>query len=183
MRTKLIRVVGVAAAVSLACASPALAHAGHSGHAPDGVSAFLAGLAHPLTGLDHMAAALGLGLWAGALGGKATYRLPAAFLLAMALGAFVAASGARTGVAEPAILASAVALLGLAGLRWRAPALLGAGLAAAFGLPHGYAHVAEAADGSLLAYGAGVGVSTLGVVMAAVAVGARALARTAARSA
>jgi urease accessory protein len=40
----------------------------------------LAGFAHPLTGVDHLAAMLGLGLWAAVMGGLARWLLPVVFL-------------------------------------------------------------------------------------------------------
>ena len=48
-------------------AAPALAHAA----GPGGHGAFSAGLTHTLFGSDHVLAMLAVGLWAGAMGGRA----------------------------------------------------------------------------------------------------------------
>ena len=71
----------------LSLAAPAFAHPGH-----DPASAgFLAGIAHPLLGLDHLLAMLVVGVWAAQAGGRARWFLPASFLALMACGALVAA--------------------------------------------------------------------------------------------
>ena len=56
----------------IAATTPALAHTGQ--HA---FSGFLAGFAHPLTGLDHTLAMVGVGLFASLLGGRALWAVPA----------------------------------------------------------------------------------------------------------
>ena len=63
-------------------ALPAAAHPGHAGHEALGV---VAGLAHPLTGLDHLLAMVGVGLWSR----RQTHGvwLAPAFVLMMAIGA------------------------------------------------------------------------------------------------
>ena len=52
--------------------SPALAFA-HGGHDHSGL---LAGVAHPITGLDHLLAMLAVGLWAAQQSGAARWALP-----------------------------------------------------------------------------------------------------------
>jgi len=63
----------------VALLSPTAAFA-HSGHSDGGL---LTGILHPITGLDHMAAMVAVGLWAALMGGKAMWRLPLAFMAAM----------------------------------------------------------------------------------------------------
>ena len=92
----------------------ALPAAAHPGHAPD--SGFLAGLLHPVTGVDHLLALLAVGLWSRQQHG---YLLAPTFLVMMALGA--ASSG---GVALPALeLSIAATVLLLGGLVAYAPRL------------------------------------------------------------
>ena len=58
--------------LALTHAGAALAHPGDS----DGA---MAGLMHPLTGIDHILAMLAVGLWGAQLGGRAQWLLPASF--------------------------------------------------------------------------------------------------------
>jgi urease accessory protein len=132
-----ISAFGAAVALVLS-ATPALAHVGH--HPTGG---FLAGLAHPILGIDHVLAMVAVGLWAGLVGGRATLAWPAAFLAAMTAAALVGMVGPAIPWTEAAI-AGSVAALGLAvALRLAAPAILGAVLCGAFAAAHGYAHGAE----------------------------------------
>jgi len=59
----------------------ALAHPGHGS-----TSGLAAGLAHPITGLDHLAAMIGVGLWAAQRGGRALWLVPLVFVLVMTVG-------------------------------------------------------------------------------------------------
>src|SRR2546423_13386583 len=52
-------------AVLLAAALPAAAHPGHGP-----ISGFVAGVQHPLSGMDHLLAMIAVGLWAGLSGGR-----------------------------------------------------------------------------------------------------------------
>jgi len=123
----------------LALPAPALAHAGAGG---DGL-AFLDGLMHPLTGIDHAFAMIAVGTLAGVLGGRSRWLLPIAFLAAAMAGGWLG----RLGYALPhleAVVAASVAALGvmlLAGRRM--PARLALALVGAFGVLHGAAHGLE----------------------------------------
>ena len=109
----------------------------HPGHASGG---FAAGLVHPLLGLDHWLAMLGLGLWSCAA--AIPRRALATVCIALAAGAFVP-------MALPAVeplLAASVLVAGLMGLgATRLPVNLGLALAGAFSLLHGHAHGQETA--------------------------------------
>jgi urease accessory protein len=123
----------LAGAAALAAALPASAHPGH------GASGFLAGLAHPFTGLDHLLALLAVGLVSRQQ--DKGYVLPPVFLVMAALGASSAAIGIAGGALELSIAATVVLLGALAacGLRL-APALsmlLVSGCAFVHGLAHG----------------------------------------------
>lgn len=85
--------------------APGLAQA-HPGHG----AGFSAGVAHPLSGLDHLLAMLAVGLWAALLGGRARWALPAAFLGVMTLGGALGLAGLRVAFAELVILSSVVGL-------------------------------------------------------------------------
>nr|WP_245259001.1 HupE/UreJ family protein [Salinarimonas rosea] len=147
-----------AAALLVLAATPALAHVGHQ--PTDG---FLAGLTHPLTGLDHLLAMLAVGLWAGVVGGRATWAWPAAFVAAMTAAALYGMVGPWLPGVEPAIAGSVLALGLAVALRLRAPLVLGAAACGAFALAHGWAHGAE------LPLGAGAGAYVAGFVLATAA--------------
>lgn len=136
-------------------ASPALAHTG-----VDHVHSLGAGLAHPLLGLDHIAAMVLVGVWAALIGGTRQWLWPAAFVTAMVLGGLAGASGIALPRIETAITLSVVVLgLAVAGAM-ALPTALGAALIALFGAAHGYAHGAEAAGSQFLPYALGFVVAT-----------------------
>ncbi|MDQ1829364.1 HupE/UreJ family protein [Massilia scottii] len=112
-------------------ALPAAAHPGH-----DAVAGFAAGFAHPFSGIDHLLAMLGVGLWSRQQGRGGL--LPV-FVLMMALGAAV-----QVGVPIEAGLAATVVLIGalLAGAA-HVPSALAMALVAGFALLHGQAHGRE----------------------------------------
>src|ERR1035438_8414608 len=60
----------------------AQAHPGLPGH----THGFTNGLAHPLTGLDHICAMVAVGLWAAQRGGRALWLVPSVFVSVMVLG-------------------------------------------------------------------------------------------------
>ncbi|TIV92147.1 MAG: protein hupE, partial [Mesorhizobium sp.] len=71
----------LAAILFLAAAMPAYAHVGIGT-----TSSFAAGFAHPLSGLDHLAAMIAVGLWAAMKGGRAVWAWPLAFVGVMLVG-------------------------------------------------------------------------------------------------
>jgi urease accessory protein len=107
----------------------------------------LAGLSHPISGLDHLLAMIAVGVVSVVLGNSAVWRVPAAFLFSMLVGAMVGYIGVEFrklefGVAlSVLILGIAVAAPSLA--RWRS-ALFGA--VAVFGFCHGHLHGLELPD-------------------------------------
>lgn len=133
----------VAISAGLTVSSPAFAHPGH-----DLGGGFAAGIMHPLTGTDHLAAMLLVGLWAGLLARRTRWQIPTAFLVAMLAG-FFAASPGLTAMTEPLILLSLLALGMAAALHWRAPAPLAAAIVALFGYAHGQAHGFETPHGAM----------------------------------
>jgi urease accessory protein len=137
--TRSIRVLA-GAALATAAASPALAHTGIAAFSANG---FAAGFAHPLFGMDHLLAMLGIGIWAAQLGGRAVWLVPAAFVAVMIAGAALALVGAPLPLVEFGIGGSVLAIGGLIAFGARLPLALAMGLAGLFALFHGHAHGAE----------------------------------------
>ena len=135
---------------------------------------FLAGLAHPFGGLDHLLAMLAVGLWSAWAVPQQKFVLPLAFLTAMAGGAALALSGLTLPFVEPGIGVSVLVLgLLLAGLV-RLPLAAGAGLVAVFALFHGFAHGAELPQAaSPYGYATGFLLATGVLHLAGIAIGTR----------
>lgn len=150
----------------VAAATPALAHTG------DVVGGFMGGLAHPVTGLDHVAAMVAVGLWGAFLGMPAVYLLPVIFPLVMAMGGVLGILGVPLPGIEVGIAASAV-LLGLAVVFAAKPPLwIAAVLVGVFAIFHGYAHGAELPSGAdALSYSIGFVMATGALHLAGIAVG------------
>ena len=73
---------------------------------------FETGLMHPFSGLDHLLAMIAVGLWAVQAGGRNLLVVPAAFVIAMALGTWLGIAGGYLPLAQEGIAASVV-MLGL----------------------------------------------------------------------
>ncbi|NUS20935.1 MAG: HupE/UreJ family protein [Mesorhizobium sp.] len=128
----------LAAILLLAAAMPAYAHVGLGT-----TSSFTAGFAHPLSGLDHMAVMLAVGLWAAMKGGKAVWAWPLAFLGVMLVGGGLGMLHMPLPFVEPGILASVVALGLLVALAIDLPVSAGVAIIGLFALFHGHAHGTE----------------------------------------
>lgn len=166
-------------AAALLAPLPAFAHPGH-----DHGAGFLAGLAHPLGGLDHLVAMVAVGLWAASYGSRRmALVLPGAFLGGMVAGGVLGAFGPALAVVEYGVIGTAVLLAVAVAASLRLPVAASLGVVALAGVMHGYAHGAEMTAGSSLAlYGAGFLVATatlhaLGFGMAQLATGRPALIR------
>ncbi len=162
----------ILAAVSAVAATPALAHTGaHS------VSGFAAGFLHPLAGLDHMLAMLGVGLFAALLGGRALIVIPGSFVLMMMVGGAIGVAGFDIPAVEAAIAASVVAVGAAVALGRSWPLGAAAMLTGFFALFHGYAHGAEIPSGATaLPYSLGFALASaalhsLGILMSHMALG------------
>ena len=123
--------------VLVVAAFPAFAHPGHE------ASGFL----HPFSGVDHLLAMLGVGLWASLLARRtpaAALLVPAAFLVMMAAGAAAEFAGINLPLVEAAASASVIATgaLIVAGVRLRILAAMA--LVGLFAVFHGAAHALEA---------------------------------------
>lgn len=116
--------------ILLVACVPAAAHGGHG-------DSFGAGLAHPFTGIDHMLAMLGIGLWSRRQ--QQPLAMPLTFVALMALGALV-----QLPLALPEVLlAATVVAIGALLAAGRVPRGVALILVAAFALLHGQAHGRE----------------------------------------
>ncbi len=135
------------------------AHAlAHEGGAAEGL---VAGFLHPLSGPDHIAAMVAVGLWGAQLRAPAIWALPVAFPLVMALGGLAALLGVPLPGVEIGIALSAIALGTLVALQVRLPLAAALAVVAVFAVFHGHAHGAELAPGAnAVAYSFGFVVAT-----------------------
>lgn len=133
----------------------------HPGHSTSDLG-FVAGFLHPLSGLDHLLALLGVGLWSQQQRGAARGWMPASFAAAILGGAALAGLGVALPGVELGIAAS-VLIVGLLVASARAlPLGWAVGLGALFAVFHGYAHIAElSATAALTSYVAGFMVMSL----------------------
>jgi urease accessory protein len=104
---------------------------------------FVAGVEHPLTGIDHVVAMLAVGLWGAQLGAPAIWLLPVAFPLVMAFGGMLGLLHIPFPGTEILVGLSGFVLGQAVALEVRAPLGVAVALVAVFGLSHGYAHGAE----------------------------------------
>jgi urease accessory protein len=147
------------ALVALLLPTAAFAHPGH-----DEAGGLLAGLQHPLTGLDHLAVMIAVGLWAALKGGRALWVWPAAFVGVMLVGGVLGMMHVPLPLVEPGILASVVVLGLLVAMAVDLPLWLGAAIVGVFALFHGHAHgseVPEAASGFSYLFGFAVTTAAL----------------------
>jgi urease accessory protein len=118
-------------------------------HTEQGRAAGLvAGLHHPVSGLDHVLAMVAVGLWGAQLGAPAVWMLPVTFPMVMALGGMLGLIGVPLPGVEVGIALSGV-LLGLAVLaEWRPPRWTAAAVVGSFAIFHGHAHGTELPAGA-----------------------------------
>ena len=122
---------------------------------------FLTGLAHPVSGLDHVLAMIAVGLWGAQLGSPALWLLPVTFPMMMAVGGFLGLVGIPIPGVEIGIALSALLLGGMVAGAVRPPLWIAALLVGAFAIFHGHAHGTELPAGqSGLTYSIGFVVAT-----------------------
>jgi urease accessory protein len=133
----------------------------------------LAGMLHPLLGLDHLVAMVAVGLWGAFLGAPAIWLLPVVFPLVMAFGGVLGMAHVPLPSVEVGIAFSGMVLGLMVALAARPPLWVAALIVGAFAIFHGHAHGAELpAAASPLAYSAGFVVSTGLLHVAGIALGA-----------
>jgi urease accessory protein len=118
--------------------APAVAFA-HPGHG----TGLIAGIAHPLTGMDHLLAMIAVGLWAAQQKGAARWALPCTFVGTMLIGGVLGFEGLQLPALESGIAASVLALGLAVALAVRPPLVLAVTATALFALFHGVAHGLE----------------------------------------
>lgn len=133
---------------ALALAALSFSAAAHVGDAHDH-GGLLTGFLHPITGLDHLAAMLAVGVWS-AMTTKRLWIAPASFAALLWAGALLAQAGTAFPAIEPMIAASMLVVGLLLAARVKLPEAAGAALVGAFALFHGAAHGQELAGGSAL---------------------------------
>jgi len=133
-----------------------------SAHVESGQAAgFLAGLGHPVSGLDHVLAMIAVGLWGAVLGLPAIWVLPVAFPMVMAFGGLMGLMGFALPGVEVGIAISAVVLGVMVLAEARPPLWAAAAIVAFFAVFHGHAHGRELPAGAnALLYSLGFVVGT-----------------------
>jgi urease accessory protein len=122
---------------------------------------FLAGLRHPVSGLDHVFAMIAVGLWGAQLGAPAVWLLPVTFPMVMAVGGFLALGGIPLPGVEIGIAMSALLMGLLVASAAKPPLAAAAVIVGFFAIFHGHAHGTELPAGqSGLAYSIGFVVAT-----------------------
>ncbi len=153
-----------------AAAAPALAHLDPQQH-----GSFMAGVSHPLFGMDHILVMIAVGLWAVQISqagsSKALWIIPAAFVGTMAIGFAFALSAIELPFVEPVILASVMALGLLVAIAVRLPTAACAAIVAVFALFHGHAHGGELGSAGAIRFGAGFIIATALLHLAGIATG------------
>jgi urease accessory protein len=116
-----------------------LAHVGQG----DISGGFVAGLEHPIFGLDHVVAMVAVGIWGAQLRAPAIWVLPVTFPLVMSFGGILGGLGVPIPGIEIGIAVSAIVLGAMVALAARPPLRVAAVIVGVFAIFHGYAHGAE----------------------------------------
>jgi len=144
MQSRLLHAIVLLATYTIS--TRANAHIGSHDLAQTG---FWTGFTHPLTGLDHLAAMVSVGLWSALSARRAGPELlwgPLGFAGLLLAGALLGLQGMALPAVEPMIAASLLVLGLLVVTRRRLPGVAAAGLVGAFAMFHGVAHGTELAS-------------------------------------
>ena len=156
----------------LALAAIALPAAASAHPAIGEAAGFSHGFAHPLSGLDHILAMVMVGVFAFQLGGRATWLVPATFVLVMALGGALGVAGINVPFVEIGIALSVVVLGAVVAFNVKAPLAAALGVVGLFAIFHGHAHGAEMPENATgAAYAAGFMIATALLHVAGLALG------------
>lgn len=159
------RIVPLAALIVLANTQMASAHVGHP-H-----SGFADGVLHPITGLDHILAMVGVGLWASQIGGRARWIVPAAFVGSMVLGGVLQRMGVNIPQVETGIATSVLVIGLLIAAAAKLPIWAASVIVGLFALCHGAAHATEFEGSSAVLYSIGFILATTALHAAGIALG------------
>jgi urease accessory protein len=143
MHSKLLK--ALFSIVASAASAGAFAHTGVDAHVHTG---FLAGFVHPLTGLDHFAAMISVGVWSALTArrfGPALFWGPLGFATLLIAGAGMGLQGVAIPAVEPMIAASLLMFGLLVASQLTLPGLGAAALVGCFAMFHGLAHGYELA--------------------------------------
>ncbi|MEJ8823540.1 HupE/UreJ family protein [Variovorax humicola] len=159
----------------LATALPlaASAHVGVDGAAHH-TAGFAQGFLHPFTGMDHMAAMVGVGLWSAlaSRGARDLFWAPLGFAAMLLVGALLGLAGAQVPAVEPMIAASLLAVGLLVATRLHLPGPMAAAVVGTFAVFHGVAHGYElSGDSGALAAVCGMVLATGLLHIAGIAAG------------
>jgi urease accessory protein len=137
-----------------------------------GARGFAAGLAHPMTQLDHLLAMVSIGLLGALLGGRAVWLLPSSFVSFMALGEVMGFLGFGLPFGEIGVAASVVVLGLMIATRVAMPTLVATALVGVLAIFHGHAHATGTPPGiSAAGFAAGVLLATAALHGAGVCLG------------
>ncbi|MEC5388080.1 HupE/UreJ family protein [Uliginosibacterium sp. H3] len=168
-----------ALAIALFLPALAFAHTGADGGSHHG-SAFIEGLVHPFTGLDHLAAMIAVGVWSALAfrdSAKRMWAMPVAFASLLLVGGLLAFDGLQLAGVEPMIVASLLVLGVMVATQIKLPAAIGATLVGAFAIFHGVAHGSELPAQQALAALSGMVLGTMSLHITGVLLGRFVLAR------
>ncbi|MBK8970854.1 MAG: HupE/UreJ family protein [Hahellaceae bacterium] len=149
--------------ISLALLTASSSVSAHTGHADS--ASFMAGVLHPLQGIDHLLALIAVGLLSTRLSRNASLGLPLSFLLAMCLGLGLGINALPMAGMEQAIALSLVTGGLLLLITRTLPTAFQLALTGGFALFHGFAHGVEMPAGAVLGYAMGIVMASSIVMM------------------
>ena len=119
---------------------PSLVHA-HVGVGE--TNGFTHGVAHPLSGLDHICAMIAVGLWSAQMGGRAIWAVPVTFVTVMVFGGFLGMMHVNVPFIETGIIVSVLAFGVFIAVAVCLPLIVSVIVVGFFAICHGHAHGAE----------------------------------------
>ena len=161
-----MRITRTAPVLALMLAALPLAASAHTGVDAGLHHGLVSGFLHPLTGADHLAAMVAVGLWSALTARRAWPDLlwaPLGFASMLLAGALAGLAGVQLPAVEPMIAASLLVLGLLVATRIHLPAAVAAAVVGVFAIFHGVAHGHELASeqGAALTLAGMVGATVL----------------------
>lgn len=136
---------------------------------------FMAGIYHPVFGLDHLLAMLAVGILSTQIGGRAVWLVPSSFVVIMLVAGFVgmeALVDLSTTQVEMGIVFSVILLGFVIALDRNMPIIVASLFVAFFAIFHGYAHGVEVpAKANPYFFAAGFVIGTIMIHLAGVMIG------------